>query len=1649
MKILNILLANTLLASSGSAILKSPKNPKVFALTTNNPNSQLLPFVEVGFTLADYIYFQEEGDFESIVDYIITSKKINIDKILSDPAVSEKLNEVIKQSGLTIQKAKTIMVGIIAQKIASEVHDSYKKDVEEITGGSSSSGGGSGSSSSSSSGKTFTPALTKANWLLSNLGTAAILEWFDAEYGAKGSDSKGTGGEAKWEATVDYTTKAHTYAKADDGRLQTLFGTWKAKGGSNYNAKKDAFIGPQPSDVDKKIIWQNNNNANYLSAYNTWRASATAGKGQDVLKPIWKATTSGAYNYQDAQNQWKSASGQLSDWKADTTTTGGDAKLTAFMADVTKKSEILTFWKTDATDDGFDKKVTAWLADVNAGAAPKTKKAWYWSNSFRTGVDSWIQGLTSGSAGVSDESLVKSAWYFSPDYVAEALGNLRPALGNAGGSTAEQRLDNWLATAEGIDAARHFAANNPSHSHNTTAFNFWKTQSNSNYNSTSNKWLDRVNKIGDTNNYRSKPSKSNWLTEGHDAWDSYKAWSDGAAREDTAAINAVKAKITTPDGAKSSDYKTSPDSDRDFNIWFNNLPAATKDTYYTTAFKASPAFATAKSNFPSTQMKNESWGTNNFALRNKVARKMSASMSLFNKFKAYRNRVFTNSAARKASQVNIEALRDNDTTAGTDSSTNLFKLAYEDAEKNQNTNRITAAKTFKTAFIEENVRYHSHILSHYKWKREWYDLDKASLSWNNWHSRYYWVAANNIRTGQLMTYVLTPGVYGNYTLAQRQALFESRPMGISWKYNNPGATNAVIQQRANLGFVNLEEWVLQVALNDLSKGSAPAAFTTWKNNFKPYFQSDKAYRNYIDSLTTIDKKDFAWTDYAASAGFTAKYEAWKIAQDAYKDEVSKELKKDYDTHKTQYNNSATSNSDYSAWSPWYIKTSNDYDMYVKNALTLEETTPITQQLYFRYMAARNKENNLFHVGNSYTRFDNWLWGLGNKAIGIAKTNEMFRHSKFKLDSTLAEQTDVVENNVDKPEYRGGYTERKAYASDKTDYKDVTNKNTISEDIMENHKDIFLDIATRYPAYQLDELGGSYTAYALSKGLWSKKWLSEFSDSNREAYYAYRDKFLDNSNTGRAKVTPFSDADITSMARQASLLAKQQLYVLAGYMNSANAAKISSRKNDFLDWAKDTDKRYNPILMNHYQNSDSLSGASYEAWEPYWLHSKADYEKIFGLSSDDIDVPLVGGETKLTKKAQTQHIALIKYFTKEMAQREMASGATISDKTNTAQGAGQKFWNTIWQEKKSNKIYEPQILSKADFKLWNSLYKTQSQFTSANGKLNAFYEITENIWKEELGAFDLLAYIIKKMEDGNDIDWNSDFIDKDDIKLSQEIIDYDKTKPKAPQSDITDFKTNRKDDIWTKVFLAKEANYKTDYEAWLSGKYDTTAAYDAAFEKWSKVLTNGQVEFLAHGDATSAMRNWVIPTLKIQAEYDIINPTWDNLKLLWAKETFLSWKLNVGHFYNWFNNKLDFNGIVSDDFLSAYRLEPIGVARTALDEDGTYSKAEESAHIINDFNNRAWWLIKYYIDQTASAPSEFTTWLNLYNIPAKRDLITEIDAGNLEAEAKVAYKASDEHLNGYKSWRNAISSSAQRVEYNGLAVSNTKYDDYKANYDGWS
>ena len=366
-----------------------------------------------------------------------------------------------------------------------------------------------------------------ANWLASALGTAAVLEWFNREYGAKASDSMGVSGQAKWEATADFTAKVKTFVKADDSRLKTLFDDWKADGGSTYSAKRDAFIGPTPSFDDKKIMWQSQSNADYLNSYETWRSSNDNGKGQKVLEPKWKTTTSGLYNFKDAKDNWKTTSGQLSDWKVDKTPKGGEAKLSAFINNPAKLNEIISSWKKDTTNDGFDKKAQAWLTDVNAGTPAKSKKDWYWSNSFREGVDTWIQGLRRTTPKVADESLVKKAWYFSPNYMDKAKTNLQPALNN------NAALDAWLATPEGIEAIRHFGANNPKHLISTKLLDFWKSEAGSNYNDASKTWLDRVNTKGSNGSKRTKEETwTHWLVQGHSMWDAYKVWAETTAADE-------------------------------------------------------------------------------------------------------------------------------------------------------------------------------------------------------------------------------------------------------------------------------------------------------------------------------------------------------------------------------------------------------------------------------------------------------------------------------------------------------------------------------------------------------------------------------------------------------------------------------------------------------------------------------------------------------------------------------------------------------------------------------------------------------------------------------------------------------------------------------------------------------------------------------------------------------------------------------------------------------------------------------------------------------------------------------------------------------------------------------------------------------------
>ena len=394
---------------------------------------------------------------------------------------------------------------------------------------------------------------------------------------------------------------------------------------------------------------------------------------------------------------------------------------------------------------------------------------------------------------------------------------------------------------------------------------------------------------------------------------------------------------------------------------------------------------------------------------------------------------------------------------------------------------------------------------------------------------------------------------------------------------------------------------------------------------------------------------------------------------------------------------------------------------------------------------------------------------------------------------------------------------------------------------------------------------------------------------------------------------------------------------------------------------------------------------------------------------------------------------------------MAPGATISDKADGTQGWGQKFWNTILLFQTRPTIYKRELLDKTS--LWKTLYGS-SNVLNDNNKKDKFKEYFEYTWKAELGVFDYFDYIIQMMETNNNIEWNPAFITKNNIELSKEIIDYDKTKVKEPKSGMDDFKVNKKDYIWSDIFIKKEANYKSDYDAWITAKTNDPSTLGSVFRSWSKIMANGETEFMAHSDAYVAINAWSIPTTKLEAEYDVITPTWDNWKLLWAKETHTTWATDSGHFHTWFNSKKQGDGSFKISFLAATLLEPITLARMTLDADGNYTNAEKSAHLNADFTNKAWWLVKLYIDETTTAPTEFSNWLALNPSLARREVIDIIDNDydKFKTEAQTIYKnAVADHLAGYKLWRDAISDADQLADYRVLQEAIDKHAEYVRNF----
>ena len=181
---------------------------------------------------------------------------------------------------------------------------------------------------------------------------------------------------------------------------------------------------------------------------------------------------------------------------------------------------------------------------------------------------------------------------------------------------------------------------------------------------------------------------------------------------------------------------------------------------------------------------------------------------------------------------------------------------------------------------------------------------------------------------------------------------------------------------------------------------------------------------------------------------------------------------------------------------------------------------------------------------------------------------------------------------------------------------------------------------------------------------------------------------------------------------------------------------------------------------------------------------------------------------------------------------------------------------------------------------------------------------------------------------------------------------------------------------------------------------------------------------------------------------MITPTWDNWKLLWAKETYTTWATDSGHFHTWFNSKKQGDGSFKISFLAATLLEPITLARMTLDADANYTNAEKSAHLNDDFTNKAWWLVELYIDETTVPPAEFSDWLKLNPSVAKRDVIDIIDNdyNQLKTEAETIYKtAVANHLAAYKIWRDAIGNADQLADYRILQEAIDKHAEYVRNF----
>ena len=518
----------------------------------------------------------------------------------------------------------------------------------------------------------------------------------------------------------------------------------------------------------------------------------------------------------------------------------------------------------------------------------------------------------------------------------------------------------------GVEAIRHFVANNPNHAISKKFYDYWKTNGD-NFASASNAWSSAINKKADGTT-RVKPNKATWLANGHNAWDTYKLWVDGPAVQDSATVAAVVANDpSVASGAvpTEADYKADTStSNGKFQSWFNTLGNEKKDTIILKGYKTEE---TAKYNADVAN-----WGKNTrpviWAVNTSISQiidKMKSSPPLYNLFKVYRNIKYKTLADRDKEQLNITT--NNPKLKNT---INWIKWDSTGATPASPANQKAAAIDFANLYIKnQKDNPHSIILQYdgdTQWKKEWYDLNKSDLKWSDWDSRFYWLVDKKPNQETVLKpYVIS--VNGDYQT--QLATFNSTPYAEAFRLTprTPAQTKSEVENIFAKNTNRVKLWMVNYVLNDTSKGVAPTSFTNWVNRFTPQYKTTD-FNGYKASVNADanKKKEIGWDTYIKSADGQKDFNDWKKKQSVNIDvpKFKNILLGDWDSFNTHYNNHSASNTDYGAWNPWYIVGDKQFEAYARNGLELESGKfGFNSPFYLRYIYSKYKEHKLFEEGN--------------------------------------------------------------------------------------------------------------------------------------------------------------------------------------------------------------------------------------------------------------------------------------------------------------------------------------------------------------------------------------------------------------------------------------------------------------------------------------------------------------------------------------------------------------------------------------------------------------------------------------------------------------------------------------------------------------